>query len=1002
MDAHTERRVVTAVFIDVVGSTDVLVGVGPEVMRRRLGVAFEEMSARIEEYGGTVEKFVGDAIFAIFGAPAAHVDDPQRALRAALACRDWSTEAIAPDRLAIRVGLETGEALVDMSALERRERMAIGAPVNIAARLQQQAEPGEILVGPACHATTATLGAFVPLGTKALKGIGETETWKLVAISSMSLAAEIPLIGRAQERARLINAAEHALGDGQANLAVIVGEPGLGKSRLANEVATGVSAGRPVRVIELRCRPEGEAGANSPLRQLFDAIDLGPSSELPALAHSAGVTPDPDLLKVTRFEQRELISEAWRRSLARIATDQPLVLLIEDIHWADPVLVRMVDHLTDDLPSPIFVIATARPEFAESAHVRSLEGRVTIALEPLDEAAAVELARAVRGAVPGLDKAAGNPLFIVELARSQAVASELPLTIQSAIAARLDELAPDDRHLLQHVSVVGESFDVRDAALLDDRETPAIAAMLGRITHLGFLTPVGSRYRFHHALVRDVAYARLPVDKRMALHLRYADHGARPDDIESRAFHLWEAVKPPDAEWVWEDAEALASLRARAFRAQLDAGARLESQNQYERAGTTYANAVQLATDPQQLGLARSEMGRALARQGRGDDAWRERSAALAAYGEAAVDPPAELYADMLELATMNWGYFKSLPSDDEVMRLLADGERVARASGDDVSLARLLAERAAFSGDVSGIEEVVRLAQSDDGVRFADAAHRSAMILLWAGQVRRSANLYSLVFDEFAPRGGRFNEPEALSWYGLAAFLEGDLELATSIAGRAAEDADKGRSVHTHSHVIALQALIAFGRGDWPLVEDRWVALAELIARNPDAGFCLLGTATIGYGAVAQIERGEPVTTDIREAVRRLEESERICAASIMLAQVMSGNQNALDDGLAAYESDLGLYDRAAVWDVPWLSPAIAEVMLGRWSDLDVVLARLDECAAGGSRVAEAVASAVREERAASLDSGGDAPVHSLLRGLGYTGLSDLLRFRVSQSSAR
>jgi class 3 adenylate cyclase/tetratricopeptide (TPR) repeat protein len=1015
MDARTERRVVTCLFIDVVGSTDLMMSIGPEVMRRRLSAAFDEMSARIAEHGGTVEKFVGDAIFALFGAPSAHADDPERALRAAAACVDWSTGALRDRRLSVRVGIETGEALVDLSAVERQERMAIGACVNVAARLQQQADPGEILVGPDFHAVAASVGSFDPAGPMQLKGVGERDAWRFVGFDVRAAPHDVPFVGRERELGQLVDAGSKVIAGGRSNLALVVGAPGLGKTRLAHQALRQVGEQRDARPIEIRCRPAGEAGANSPLRQLVSALVPDgtvagiaafvsstlrggeSASAAAAIAHSAGIAADPNLLAISRYEQRALIAEAWRRVLAGVATDRPVILLVEDVHWADPVLVRVIDHVTDDFDAPVFVVATARPEFVESAHLSPTERRVEIELEPLDEESSAALAAAVRGGVIGLERAAGNPLFIVELARARTSAADLPLTIQSAIAARLDELAPDDRQLLQHVSVAGDTFDVRDASLLDDRDAAEVAAMLGRIAHLGFITPVNARYRFHHALVRDVAYGRLPVGSRMPLHLRYAEHGTRPGDIEARAFHLWEATRPPDAEWVWEDATALANLRSRAFRAQLEAGKRLEARNQYEQAGDVYVRAVELATQPSETALARSELGRAHARQGRGDDAWRERKSALAAYREAQTDAPAQLYADMLELPTMNWGYFKELPPDSEVMTLLDEGERTARASTDDVSLARLLTERAAFTGDVSRLAEVARLTDSDEGVRFADPAQRAAMVLLSNGDIRGSCDLFRKVFDDLAPRGAIFNEPEALVWYGLAAFVAGDIALAQSIADRALADAQQGRSAHTYSHVYSLGALIAFGRGDWGHLADERRSLDDLIERSPDASFCLWTGAAIGYGGAQQLVRGEPLATDLRSLVARaLEPFELVRAASVMLPEAMRGNAQAVDDGFAAYAKGLRLYDRFAVLDVCWLNPTMSNVVLRRWDKLEPVFARLDECATGGSRLAAAVATAVREERAASV-AGGSTPEHVDLRALGYAGLSEILHYRAS-----
>ena len=355
-----------------------------------------------------------------------------------------------------------------------------------------------------------------------------------------------------------------------------------------------------------------------------------------AILHSTGLAPSPALLAISRYEQRSNIAEAWRRYLVALAREQPLILAVEDIHWADPVLVFMLYYVTSGGDAPLLVAATARPEFTGSPLIRAGDNLVQIELAPLDAGAADQLAQAARGTVAGLERAAGNPLFIIELARSQAsAAGDLPLTIQAAIAARLDELAPVERTLLQQVSVAGEAFDVRDAALLADRDPAEVAGMLGRIAHLGFVEFAGRAYRFHHALARDVAYSRLPVSARLQLHARYAEEGVAAGDAIGRAFHLWEAARPPDAQWVWEDKARLKALQDEAFQAQIVAGRQLETWNQYEQAEDVYARAVELADDSLERAEALAHLGVAQNKQGKGDLAWKTRLASIQAYGEA-------------------------------------------------------------------------------------------------------------------------------------------------------------------------------------------------------------------------------------------------------------------------------------------------------------------------------------------------------------------------------
>ena len=1013
MPAHNERRLVTCLFIDVVGSTDATVRLGPERMQRLLGDAFAEMSATIGAEGGTVEKYVGDAIFALFGAPVAHADDAQRALRAADACARWSSApstasgaAAATARLSVRVGIETGEALVDLAAVDQRQRMAVGECVNIAARLQQRADPGEIILGPKAHEATAGAADFEALGTVDLKGLGAVDAWRFSGFRTSDPGPEIGFVGREAELEVLRGAFDRA-SDGSATLALIVGPPGQGKSRL---VAEAIARSSAARVLQARCRPAAETGVSTPLRQLLDS-DLGDvtaeavaarlaallggaegAGAAAAINHGAGLAADEKLLALPRMEQRGTIAEAWRRYLGALAEERPTVVWIEDIHWADPVLLRVVDHATWDLQAPVLVIATARPEFAGTAHLRPRDDRLQLDLQPLDSQAALRLAMTAGRGEIDTARAAGNPLFIIELARARSATSDLPVTLQAAISARLDELSGDERELLQRASVAGETFDVRDVALLGDREPAEVAGALGRVAHLGFIVPVDSRYRFDHELIREVAYGRLSVAERLALHARYAEEGVDAADVEALAYHWSEALLPPDAEWVWEDPARLARMRRAAFDAHVSAGRRLEDRNAYEDAADVYARAVEFAEEPVDRAVAEVCLGRAYVRQGRGDDAWEHRLRAITAFTEAGETPPAELYADMLEVATQNWGYFQNLPDPDDVRRLLEEGERMARDSGDEVSLARILVERATFAGDASIADEIVPLLSSGDALRHADAAHRLAQVYLWDGDIDRARELFGTIFERLLPAGAVINEPEALVWGGAAAVQAAALDDAEALADRLIEIGPR-RSVHTQHHGFPIKALVHLARGEWEGVAEQGRALARLVDANPDATFCLIGGAGCAYAAMADLLVGRPPDRLEELVARTLAESPLVQASTLMVPRVMAGDASALDEGLKAYRPDLEVWDRARSWDVCDLMPALALTMLERWGELGPTLARLDRFAEGGSRLAGGTAAAIRQEIAAA--DGGPPPAHEELHSLGFDGISELLSFR-------
>jgi class 3 adenylate cyclase len=1011
IEAHSELRLVTSLFIDVVGSTDATVRLGPERMRRLLSDAFAELSGTIKAHGGVIEKYIGDAILGTFGIPVSHPDDAEQALRAADAAARWSAGWAASGGLSIRAGLETGELLVDPKALETSQRMVIGESINLAARLQTHAEPGQIVVGPRFREATAAVARFEPLGTLDLKGFGNVDAWRFIDFRDADVAGEIEFVGRDVELVALEEVFKAAAA-GSPAIALIIGPPGQGKSTLARE---SIRRAHGFRVLHVRCRPE--AGQDSPLRQLVEAETgadtaaevneritqlVGPedgAQVAAAVSHSAGLQVDERLLAISRYEQRELIARAWERYLAAVSSTAPVCILVEDLHWGDPLLLRVADFVTSGSGVALLALCTARPEFQPDDHLRPRVGRVRIDLGPLDEASAARLAQLAGGdgerLAASIERARGNPLFLIELARVQLDGSRLPVTVQAAIAARLDELGADDRALIQHVSVVGESFGVHDATVLADRDPAEVIAALLRAGQMGFITPAGGQYRFHHALVRDVVYAQLPVTERMPLHARYAADGVEAGDAVAQAHHWWEALKPPDASWVWNDAERFARMRREAYRIHFAAGARLEERNGYEEALTVYERAVELAETISERAAAEAEVGRLLARIARGDDAWAHRLKALELYAEARVTPPAQLYVQMLEPATFNWGWFTHLPADEEVARLLDEGERVARQTGDDAALAHLLAERASFTENTGEGEEFDRLLGAADLVPFADAVQRMATVYSWEGRIDDALALYDRVFDELIPAGARINTPEALAWFVRVAFDAGDLSKAEQVA-RQLDAETEHRSVHTRSHFFAGNALIAYGRGNWQALREARDEIVRLGEANPEVGFCLLSAAAVGFDAASEILAGAPIKADIDALVhRQIGDSEPVEAAAVLVPKVMAGDRAALERGLTAYRPGVRLWDRYRTWDPADLNVAIAMTMLERWEDLRPVLARLDELDGHGAHLSGAVAEAIREEERAA--TGGTRPRHERLRALGYLGISQLLGFRPS-----
>ena len=990
MESRSERRLVTCVFIDIVGSTDLGQRLGPERMQRTLSEAFSELSRLAAAEGGTVEKYIGDEVFVLFGAPIAHSDDILRALRGAEASVRW---ARLRSEMGLRIGIETGEALVDLQAVDDRQRMAVGTCVNVAARLQAHAGPGEILVGPVCRAAAASFADFVELGPLELKGLGKVRAARLAALVD-TRALTLPFVGREAELTRL-RAQFDRTKSGRATLALISGEPGIGKSRLADEFTR--SAGMDAIVLRAHFRPGTELGT-SPLAELVAGMPVG---ALPAgVAHSAGLISDPRLIVLPLIDRRNEIFVAWRDYFAVMARARPVVIVLDDIQWAESEFVRLLDRLTFRSDTPLMVLATGRPEFPAMTALRPGEDHLVLELGRLDEEAAGALARvAGERETARVQRAAGHPLFIVELVRARtALASDVPVNVQAAIGARLDELAPAERDLLQRSAVVGETFTVRDAALLAERDPAEVAGMLGRLAHLRHVDAVDGAFRFHHSLVRDVAYGRLPIAVRMRLHARFAREGLDAEQVGALAYHWWEALGPDDAEWVWEGDPETPAMRAEALRAHLVAGKELAERLASDRAFEIFEHALKLARGPREEAEVEEEFALALARNAKGDDATQHRFRAIELYRSAGARIPPRLYADTLDLAVFNWGYFQHLPSPDRMLALMEEGTAAARAENDAITLVRLLGQRGYFTNDPTVLREIDPILEEVADKRpFGDALWRLGLVHLTANDdCARALTTFDLAFD-LARQGARFNEPEALAWHVIALFHVGDLARAEASADRLLE-ISATKAAHTRQHALGTKALVRFGRGDWSAVQEIGREIRALVEGNADASWCLMGANAIGYEAITELLRSDSPSSNAAKLVERmLPQAPATRAAVLLLPSVLAGATANEDEARRSYARETILWERQSAWDVAGVNLVLAQVATERWNEAEAELPRIDRLAEKGAAFAAALAAATREEIAEA--RGGRHPKHEQLHRLGYHGISELLSYRLRES---
>ncbi len=558
-----ERKVVTTLFCDLVAFTAMSEIADPEdvdAVLRRYHAAARKV---IESHGGTVEKFIGDAVVGVFGVPAAHEDDPERAVRAGLRIVQALEGMTRPDGspLQIRIGVNTGEALVRLDVTPGSgEGFLTGDAVNTAARLQAAAPPGGVVVGATTHALSSRTIVYEQLPPVIAKGKAEpVPAWLAVAPvartgSDPSRLNSASLVGRDSELAYVCDVFARVIASSLPQLTVVVGEPGIGKSRLVAELAAYAEAS-PTLVTwrQGRCLPYGEGVAFLPLAEIVKAhAGILESDDRATLADKLEqVLPESPDRPWFRNRLLALLGEsapeaargenfaAWSQFLELVAEREPLVLVFEDLHWADEALLAFVEQLVDAAADvPLLVVATARPELFDAhpefaAAVRSA-GRVNLApLRANDMERLVEEllgARDVPADVPAaiLAGAAGNPYFAEESARlfrDRGSLGRLPDTVQALIAARLDALNPDAKAVLSDAAVIGLTFWAGAAEAVGGHEPGDIAGILRELAAKQFIhrsrtsTMAGeSELTFWHALARDVAYQQLPRAARARKH----------------------------------------------------------------------------------------------------------------------------------------------------------------------------------------------------------------------------------------------------------------------------------------------------------------------------------------------------------------------------------------------------------------------------------------------------------------------------------------------------
>jgi class 3 adenylate cyclase len=683
IEPQTEvRKTVTVLFADVVGSTRLGEQTDPESTRRMLSRYFDAMRRVIERHGGTVEKFIGDAVMAVFGIPTLHEDDALRAVRAAhemqaavgllneeLAGASWNP-------IALRIGVNTGEVVTGEATAGHT--LVTGDAVNVAARLEQAASPGEIVLGTTTHRLVRTAVEAEPMPPLELKGKAEpVEAFRLVSVGDTEPVRrhDTPLVGRARELHGLAEAFDRANEERACYLFTLLGTAGVGKSRLVHEFL-GQMRDR-AQVLRARCLPYGEGITFWPVIELAQAaagIELNetPASAVRKLRTLLEETPDRDpildrVCPAIGLSDEVVATEEtfWgvRKFLEAVATKKPLIVVIDDLQWAEPTMLDLIEHVADwSREAPILFLAIARPELLD---VRPHWGggkhnATTILLEPLGSADATELianlvddaelAKTVQQRIG--ETAEGNPLFVEELvamlvdqgvlrqenggwrAADELRTVSVPPSISALVAARLDHLEPLERDLIGRAAVVGKIFQRSAVAELSPPERrEELGPRLMTLVRKELVRPDRSAttgdeaFRFRHLLVRDAAYASLTKEQRADLHARFADWLERiaGDRLleyqEVIAYHL-EQAHHYRSELGLTD-ELTAALGLRATKHLRPAGMRALARNDQHAAGNLLSRAAALVDDDRERGELLIHLANSHVEMGDMEAAWR-------------------------------------------------------------------------------------------------------------------------------------------------------------------------------------------------------------------------------------------------------------------------------------------------------------------------------------------------------------------------------------------
>jgi class 3 adenylate cyclase/tetratricopeptide (TPR) repeat protein len=940
--SHEQRKIVTVLFCDLAGSTALGETVDPERLRALLARYFDEMKRIVERHGGTVEKFIGDAVMAVFGVPVAHEDDALRAVRAAAEMRD----ALPALDLEGRIGVMTGEVVTGTS-----ERLVTGDAVNVAARLEQAAAPGEVLLGAPTLELVRDAVDVESLEPLVLKG--KTAPLAAHRLRRVRAAPErrhnTPFVGRVHELGLLRDTWQHVVAEQACELVTVVGEAGVGKSRLVAEALDPLDA----TVVRGRCLPYGEGITYWPVAEVLKQLGERPPDDAAAAVVSS-LLGESDL--ATSAEE---IAWAFRKTVEHAAAAEGLVVVFDDIQWGERTFHDLVEHVALlSTGAPILLLCMARPELTE----QRADWPVTFRLSPLDDAdveqlipvrVAGELRRRITHA------AGGNPLFVTEMLAMTTQGDGdvvVPPTLHALLAARLDQLDAAERSVLEHAAVEGEIFHRGAVQALASQDTP-VTPRLAALVRKQLIRPDRPQlagedgFRFCHLLIRDTAYEALPKSARAELHQRLAswlekDGTALVELDELLGYHLELAHRYRSELGLPDDPDLAAAARQRLTAS----GQRAARRQDYGAALSLFERAAALVPPSEVDLVLESELGEALDWTGRGDEAL-GRADALTQRAVAAGDRVGEL-CGKIQAAVWRLN-LKREDGPDDLAAVVDSALPLLEEDGDDLGLyvgygalgevrvaqgrfdAALEAyERAIAHAARAGhhpsstvavhtwcrfagttlVEELLRWLDENEPRAGRDQFFRAyrAWSLAKLGRFDEARAILVVARAEQADRGG------GLLLANLTAFESPSVELLAGDPAAAVEFAAEGCRLHEElaepfflagSAALLAQALYALGRIE---EAEAWIGRAAELSAGRDSG-PQLRWRQVKAKVLARRGRHAEAQQLAREVVADCDDTDEVDAqgdAYADLAEVLVVGGRS-DEAITALEQALERYER-------------------------------------------------------------------------------------------